>query len=123
MNSEVPPPIIPEIPSPAADSSDKLLAILCHISFFFLSLILPLIVYLVKKDESGFVRFHAAEALNFHITLILASLCCIPLCFLVIGFPLLLLISLCGVIFTIIAAVKTGDGIAYRYPVCLRLIS
>lgn len=51
--NEQPPPTLP-------GSNDKLLVVLCHLSGFLgVALILPLIVYLVKKDESEFVAFHA----------------------------------------------------------------
>jgi uncharacterized protein len=82
----------------------------------------PLIVWLIKKDEMPFVNDQGKEALNFQITVFLAAIVCAILMLVAIGFLLLLLLSLADLVFIIIAAVKASEGVAYRYPVNLRLI-
>jgi len=117
----MPPPII-EDPVPAK-SDDKLWIVLCHLSIFFgLAILLPLIIYLVKKDASAAVAFHAKEALNFHISVFLYVLGCAFLTFICIGFPLLIGLGLAVFILSIVAAVRGADGQAYRYPLTLRFI-
>lgn len=120
-NSPPVPPVPPVQPSTArsSESNDKLLAMLCHLSYFFLSLIFPLIVYLAKKDESPFLTECAKEALNFHITIILAS---IVLLVTVVGIVLIPVVAFGGLILTILATIRTNDGLVYRYPICLRLV-
>jgi hypothetical protein len=104
-------------------SDEKLWIVLVHLSVFMgVGLLLPLIVYLVKKDESPAVRHHAAQALNFHISLVLYGLACIPLTFVLIGIPLLLALSAATLVFAIIAAVKGANGEAYRYPIALPFV-
>ena len=49
-------------------------------------------------------------------------LCSIPLTFVVIGIPLLIVIGVGSLILAIVAAVKASDGGCYRYPLTLRLI-
>jgi uncharacterized Tic20 family protein len=51
------------------------------------------------------------------------SLCCIPLTFLLIGIPLLIVLGLGSLVLAIIATVKASDGLCYRYPLTLRLVS
>lgn len=119
----MPPAAVP--PAPAARKSsaqdDKLLAMLCHLSFFFLSIIFPLVIYLVKKDDgSDFLMQHAKESLNFHITIVLV---CIALCITIIGIALVPVVSIFGLIMTIIATIKTSELKEYRYPFCLRLVN
>jgi uncharacterized Tic20 family protein len=82
----------------------------------------PLIVWLIKKDTMPFVNDQGKEALNFQITVFLAGLVCSALLFVLIGFPMLALLSVADLVFIIIAAIKASEGVAYRYPVCLRLI-
>ena len=104
-------------------SNDKLLAILCHLSSFIgVPLLLPLIVYLVSKDDSRFVRDHAREALNFHLSLFFYTLICVPLIMIMVGSPLLVAMGIFSFIVSIIAAVKVSDGAAYRYPLTIRLV-
>src|SRR5436190_15913763 len=82
-------------PSAPLASSDKALVILCHISSLIgVGLVLPFIVWLVKKSENDIVTAHAKEALNFHLSLLLYALCCAPLVLIGIGFPLLIIIGI-----------------------------
>lgn len=113
--------LVPLQPRPS--SHDKLWAVLCHLSGFFgVPFLLPLIVYLVMRGESPFVAAQARETLNFHLSLIIYGLLCLPLTFIVIGIPLLILLGLAGLVFAIIAALKVSEGGSYRYPFTIRLI-
>jgi len=107
-------------------SSDRLWSVLCHLSYFFgfalLSFLFPLTVFLVMRSDSPYVTHHAKEALNFHLSILIYALCCVPLCFIVIGVPLLIIIGLGGVICSIVAAVKASDGVFYQYPFAIRFV-
>ncbi|MEN9359907.1 MAG: hypothetical protein RL095_1442 [Verrucomicrobiota bacterium] len=110
-----------ELPPPTQD--EKMLSVLCHISFFLgLSLLLPLVVYLIKKDESAHVAYHAKEALNAALSYLCYSLICIPLCFILIGIPLLIALLILNCVVAIVATVKAIDNIPYRYPMIFRLV-
>jgi uncharacterized Tic20 family protein len=103
--------------------SDKIWTILCHLSFFVgLPFLLPLVVYLAMKNDSEYVAANAREALNFHISMLIYGICCIPLVFVIIGGFLLALIGICSLIFAIIAAVDASKGQCYHYPLTLRLV-
>jgi len=116
----LPPPSMP----PPLESNDKLLAILCHVSFLLgVGFILPLIVYLVKRRESVFVEYHSRQVLNFHLSLLLYIICSIPLFFILIGFPIFLALVLMGFICAIIGAVKASEGGFYCYPLTIPFIS
>lgn len=82
----------------------------------------PLIMWLVKKDESAFVDDQGKEALNFNITISIAGFVAFLLIFVVIGGILLPIIGIFWLVMTIIAAVKANGGERYRYPLTLRLI-
>lgn len=90
----------------------------------------PLLVWQIKKDEFPSVAVHGKAALNFQITVFLATLAAaavaLALSFFCIGFlliPVVGLIPIAGVVFTIIAGLKANDGKDYQYPFSLRLIA
>ncbi|MBS0193256.1 MAG: DUF4870 domain-containing protein [Proteobacteria bacterium] len=88
----------------------------------------PLIVWSLKKDTLPFVDQQGKEALNFSITICIAFavLFAFGVMTFFIGFiiaiPLMLAIALYALVFTIIASIKANEGVAYRYPITLRLI-
>ena len=104
--------------------SDKIWSMLSHLSALLgVGFVLPLVVYLAVRKESEYVATNAREALNFHISLLIYSMCCIPLVFILIGIPLLIVLGLGGLVLAIIAAIKASNGLCYRYPLTLRLVS
>lgn len=85
-----------------------------------MSFVGPLIVWLVKKDQSPFVADQGKEALNFQIAVLLASLICGVTCILVILIPVIIVAN---IVFSVMAAMEANKGVYYRYPYTIRLIS
>ncbi|MBX3254755.1 MAG: DUF4870 domain-containing protein [Chitinophagaceae bacterium] len=106
-------PIVP----PTSD--EKTMAILSHILTLIGGFIPPLIIYLIKKDESKFISDHAKESLNFQITLLIAY---IVLAITIIGIILIWVVWILAVVFAIIATIRASEGKKYRYPLTIRLI-
>ena len=103
--------------------NDKIWSMLSHLSALFgVGIILPLVVYLAMRTESDYVAANAREALNFHISVLLYALCCIPLVLVLIGVPLLVAIGLASLVLAIIAAVRASKGECYRYPLTIRFV-
>ena len=100
---------------------------LAHLSglvaaFVALAFLGPLVVLLLKGNESQFVRRQAVEALNFTITAYIVGLISALLIIVLIGFLLLPLVGLVWLIFTIVAGVAANNGRDYRYPFSIRLV-
>lgn len=129
--SPTPPPAVPEplppavpVPAPALTSDDRLWIVLAHLSVFLgVGLLVPLIIYLVKRPENPRVAAQAREALNFHLSVLLYTMVCVPLVFIIVGIPMLLILGVTSLILAIVAAVKSSDGEDYRYPLTIRLVS
>lgn len=98
------------------------MAMLCYILAIFTHFLGPLIIWLIKKNDSPFVDRQGKEVLNWLITVLLAWLCCIPLLFVIIGAFLMPLVGLLGLIFLIVGAVQVNSGKDYRFPWVLRLL-
>ena len=94
-----------------------------YIGIPFGHIIAPLIIYLMKKDESPFVAEQARESLNFQISMSIYAVISGVLVLILIGFLLLAAVWVAGVVLTVIASVKAANGEGYRYPLTIRLIS
>jgi uncharacterized Tic20 family protein len=94
-----------------------------HLGGTFLSLFVPLVVYMVYKDRDPFIRRHAAQALNFHIMVLIIYIVSVPLMFVIIGFFTFFAAAICAVVFTIMAAVAANSGQEYTYPLTPKMIS
>jgi uncharacterized Tic20 family protein len=108
---------------PQPSSEDKTLALLAHILTLFVGFLAPLIIWLVKKDESKFVADNAKESLNFQITIAIFYIIAFVAMFLLIGFLLLPAVWVINLIFVIIATIRANEGKVYRYPINFRFIS
>ena len=125
--------IPPASPHVSRDDSRNF-ALAAHLSallalFIGLPFLGPLVVYFMKKDDP-FVRAHAAEALNFNLSVMLYAvvlgIATFVLIFVVVGLaliPVLILGFLAWLVLVCLAAAKAGQGEEYRYPLTIRLVN
>lgn len=116
-------------PAGMSEDDGRMWGALCHVAALvmfigipFGNIIGPLIIWLLKGKSDSFVDDQGREAINFNITVTLYYAVAIALIFFVVGLVLLPIIGIVHVIFIIIAAIKSRDGVAYRYPFTLRLL-
>ncbi len=122
-------PGAPQGYSPRGQSDDQMRALLAYILSLVAAIIAPLVIYLVKKNESGYVRYHAAQALNLGITgtiyAIALIIIAIPFGLLTHGFGFILIflafaaLSIAHLVFLILGAVRSNQGELYRIPAFL----
>ncbi len=110
------------------EGDEKTMGMLAHILGGVTNFLGPLIIWLIKKDESPFVNDQGKEALNFQITIAIAQLVTIVVSFILpfIGcFTSLLSLALwiTGLIFGVLGGLEANKGKVYRYPFALRLVS
>ena len=108
-----------EQPITPPTSDEKTMALLSHVLTLVVGFIAPLVIYLIKKDESSFIAAHARESLNFQITVTIA---CIVLVITLIGVLLVWAVLLAALVLVIIATIRASEGKLYRYPLTWRLI-
>jgi len=103
-------------------------AMLCHLSAFagfffpFGGVIGPLICWLTRRDESSWVNINGKASLNFQLSMLLYMVLTVPLCFIIIGIPIMMLLGTLKVICVIIASVKAPKGELFRYPLVIPFI-
>jgi uncharacterized Tic20 family protein len=85
--------------------------------------IAPLVIYLVYKDRSRFVAFHALQSLFFQllalavtIALMLFSVVTLGLG-LLLAIPLAIALAIAVLVYTIIAAIQANNGVWYELPI------
>ena len=100
-------------------SDERTMAILAHALTVVGGFLAPLIIYLIKKDESKYVAEHAKESLNFQLTVLLAF---IVFLISVVGWLFIWAVPILALIFEIIASINASDNKIYRYPLSIRMI-
>ena len=109
--------------------SEKQYAMFIHISQFAgviipgLGWILPLVLWLTKKDTSSYIDANGKIAMNWIISCFLYAIGATILTFILIGIPLLIALGICSLIFTIIGAIRANDGILWPYPLSIKFIN
>lgn len=119
----------------AAPSKDsRQFAMFCHLGALTTlvgipGFIVPLVIWLVKREEDSFIDFHGKEALNFQISVyiyaIALTVAMVILMLVVVGvllIPVLIALAIAALILPVIAGIKANDGDFYRYPFTIRLI-
>lgn len=106
-----------------SDAEQRQWAMFAHIGGIILSFIAPLVIWLMYKERGRFVEEQAKEALNFQITLIIASIAVAIISVITLGIGSILYVAfIVALVFMIMAAVAVNKGEAYRYPVNIRFI-
>jgi uncharacterized Tic20 family protein len=113
-----------EYPISTPTSDERTMGILSHILAIVpgIGILGPLVIWLIKKDESQFVGENAKESLNFQITVYVAAIISGILIAVAIGVLLLAAVYIMDLVLVIIATVKASENKIYRYPFNLRLI-
>lgn len=100
----------------------------CLASAGLLGFLVPLVIWLVQRNESAFAADQAREALNFQITVFLLWILGGVFVIATLGIGLLFVIPAFFVLWAvqvvlgILAAVRAYDGVWYRYPFAVRLV-
>jgi uncharacterized Tic20 family protein len=107
---------------------DRTFGMLCHLlslSGFIIPLgniLGPLVIWLIKKDQSAFVNDQGKESLNFQISIFIYAIISAILIIVLIGILTSIAVGLFWLIFTIIASVRANEGQYYRYPLTIRFV-
>lgn len=107
---------------------EKNMGMFCHLAALagvivpFGNIIGPLVIWLLKKDQSDYIDHHGKEALNFQITIAIGFVISFVLVFVVIGVLLIVGLAIFDLVVIIMATIKASEGVRYTYPFSLKLI-
>ncbi len=113
---------------PSADHDRRVYALFMHLGLagWFvvgpLAVLIPLIMWLIKKDGSAFIDDHGREAVNFHISFNLYLLISLLFTFVCIGWVMLVATVVLAVVGMVLGSVAAHRGEYFRYPACIRLV-
>ncbi len=112
------------------DTNEKQWGMLVHLASLaafigipFGNVVGPLIIYLIKKDEFGFVADQGKEVLNFQITWTIIFIVSAILIFVGIGILMLIGFGIAWLILVIMGTVAANNGQYYRYPLTIKFIN
>ena len=91
-------------------------------AWFAMGFLAPLLVLLIKGNDSPFIRRHAVESLNFQISLLLYLIATAVLWLIVIGIFLTVALGIFALIVIILATISASNGQDSRYPLPSRLV-
>lgn len=86
-------------------------------------LVVPIVIWQLKKEEYPSVDTHGKNVMNFLISMIIYSIVAVLLSFLLIGIPILLALTVAGIVMPIIAGIKANQGEIWKYPYTLTIFS
>lgn len=86
------------------------------------SFLVPLIIWLSKKEESEVIAMHAKASLNFQLSMLLYTFIAGIGIFILIGIPFLLIIPLVNLICVILATIEADKGNLYKYPITITFV-
>ncbi len=108
---------IPPFNASGISQEDKTMAMLSYVLGIFTGFLGPLVLWLIKKDQSKFVAFHALQALLLHAVVTIGYILSSVLIVVLVGFITGPLFGLLGLVFSILAGLAANKGEWYDIPV------
>ncbi len=111
-----------------ATEEEKQYAMFLHLSQFAgliipgLGWVLPLVLWLVKRDTSAYIDKNGKVVMNWILSSLIYAIVGSILIVLLIGIPLLVALVICSTIFTILGAIKARDGVIWSYPLSIHFL-
>jgi uncharacterized Tic20 family protein len=108
---------------------DNQLLVVTHLSqlLIFISgfggLIVPLVIWATQKENVYNMDQQGKNIVNFQLSMLVYSIICIPLVFVVVGIFGLIALCLLSFIFPIMNAIRASHGESPKYPLSLNFIS
>ena len=123
----------PNVGPPLSASEERTWAMVAHIgvlvaAWFAMGFLCPLVIWLIYRYRSDYVRQHALESLNFQLSLLIYTAVAVILILITFGLgvliivPLILIGAVAALIVIILATVAAAGGNEYRYPLTLRFV-
>jgi len=96
------------------------MVILSYIPVAMIGLIVSIIS--ISQKNNAYSLYHAKQALTLYICVLAAALICLPLCFLCIGFPLLIAAQVCALALCVLGIINASSDQCKPWPLIDKLV-
>lgn len=83
---------------------------------------LPLILWLIKRDNSSYIDAQGKIVMNWIISSLIYSIVGFILIFLLVGIIWLAALGICSIVFTILGAIRAKEGTIWPYPLSITFL-
>jgi uncharacterized Tic20 family protein len=90
--------------------------------FPIVGLVVPIVIWQIKKHELPGIDPHGKMVTNWLISAFIYWLISFVLSFILIGFPLMFALAVVAVIFPVIGGIKANDGVLWKYPITIEFL-
>lgn len=114
-----------ELETTSADAETNQWALILHLSLLsgllvpMAGLIVPIIIYVLKKDSMPGLVPHGHVVFNWMISAVIYCVVSFILMFILVGFLTMFALVLVSIIFPIIGAIKASEGEVWPYPLSI----
>ncbi|HEX8367088.1 MAG TPA: DUF4870 domain-containing protein [Pyrinomonadaceae bacterium] len=95
---------------------------LANLIFFPIGIVVPIVIWQTQKEKMPALDAHGKMVTNFMISMSIYLFASIILMFVLIGFLLLPILGIIGIVFPIIGAVKANNGEFWEYPLAIKFL-
>ena len=117
----------PSEPVKSSDPQTNNWAMILHLSVFagvilpLVGIIAPIVIWQIKKEQLPGLDQHGRIVANWMISAFIYGIISLILCLVGIGFILLWILGILGIVFPIIGGIKANNGEVWPYPMSLKL--
>ena len=86
------------------------------------SIIVPLVMWISKKDEIFDLDRHGKDIINFQLSMFIWGAISLILVFILIGWIPLIIVGLISIIYPVINALRVSEGRPYHYPLTFKFL-
>ena len=127
-----PPGAVPPVPAPLdparMERETRQWAFFLHLSVLagfvvpIAGFVAPIVIWQLKKDDLPGIDAHGKNVVNWLISKLIYVVVSVVLLLAVIGFVLLPVVLVLGIVFPIMGAVKANNGEVWKYPLAIRFL-
>ena len=95
---------------------------LANLILFPIGIVIPIVIWQTQKDKIPALDAHGKMVTNFMISMTIYLFASLILMFVLIGFLLLPVLGIIGIVFPIIGGIKANNGELWEYPLAIKFL-